>query len=205
MPDDAMHKSLVVFTVGHSNHPLEVFIDLLRSQGIELVVDVRSSPYSRYTTHFNADSVKPALHRAGIRYLFLGTELGGRPQAPEFYDAGGYVLYWRIAATPAFVEGIARLLNLAAAHRLAMLCGEEDPTDCHRRLLVGKVLGGRGVEVRHLRGDGSVQSEDQVAAAEKLAKGDGARQMLFDFGGTPEWKSTQSVLPGKQPRDSSEP
>jgi uncharacterized protein (DUF488 family) len=98
--------------------------------------------------------------------LFLGKELGGRPESSEFYDAEGFVLYSRIAESPLFLEGIERLITGITTYRVALMCGEENPANCHRRLLVGRVLAKRGVSVRHIRGDGTVQDEDELAQEE---------------------------------------
>ncbi len=99
----------------------------------------------------------------GIRCLFLGFELGGRPTAEEFYDADGRVDYARIESSRPFLDAIQRLEREVRNHRIALLCSEEDPTRCHRRLLVGRVLGERGIAVRHIRGDGSVQAEGEAS------------------------------------------
>ena len=98
-----------VYTIGHSNHEEQTFLDLLLRHGIEVVADVRSQPYSKYTTQFNSDQIKPALAGAGINYVFLGRELGGRPDDPEFYDAEGRVRYDRVAESPLFRQGIERV------------------------------------------------------------------------------------------------
>ena len=138
-----------IWTIGHSNHPLEVFLDLLARHGIDAVVDVRSSPYSRYVSHFNREAIHAALVERAIQYVFLGDLLGGRTDDRRFYDDEGRVLYGEVAQSPGFRQGIERLLGIAQQTRTAILCGEEDPTDCHRRLLVGRVLGQRGVGVIH--------------------------------------------------------
>ena len=133
-----------IWTIGHSNHPLEVFLDLLVQHGIDAVVDVRSSPYSRYVSQFNREAIHAVLVDRAIQYVFLGDLLGGRVDDPRFYDDEGRVLYGQVAQSPGFCQGIQRLLGIAEQTRAAILCGEEDPTDCHRRLLVGRVLGPAG-------------------------------------------------------------
>ena len=192
---------MTIWTIGHSNHPLETFLDLLAKHRIEVLVDVRSSPYSRYASHFNKAAIEGALLERDIKYLFLGDCLGGRAEGEQFYDEQGYVLYDRLADSPTFRRGVDRLLEGIARFRVAMMCGEEDPTECHRRLLVGRVLGGRGVEVIHVRGDGRRQSETQLAEEEEFRK-TGGQLTLFDMEETGQWKSTQSVLP-KNPTESS--
>lgn len=133
-----------------------------------VLVDTRSHPYSRYAPHFNARDIEATLSGEGIGYLFLGRELGGRPEGEEFYDAEGWVDYALVERSRPFLDGIHRLEKEIQAHRVALLCSEEDPAGCHRRLLVGRALGERGISIRHIRGDGSVQTEDE-AAGDQLA------------------------------------
>jgi len=201
MADATPEQQEVLWTIGHSNHPLDDFLDLLVQHQINVLVDVRSSPYSRYASHFNKKAIEGPLQGRAIRYLFLGDVLGGRAQGEQFYDDQGHVLYGRLAESPQFQEGIERLLRGVATHRVALMCGEEDPTDCHRRRLIGRVLGQRGVDVLHIRGDGRVQREAQLAAEEKFRKTKG-QLTLFDVEEADEWKSTQSVLPRSGPRSS---
>jgi len=204
MGEEAKKSWAVVFTIGHSNHEPGVFVELLRRHGVEVLVDVRSSPYSKYASQFNHDSLKAVLNRAGIKHAYMGRELGGMPEGAEFYDGEGYVLYGRLAALGTFQEGIGRVIDGAGRVRMALMCSEEDPGGCHRRLLLARVLRERGVEVRHIRGDGSVQNEEELEAEEKSRQKDAGQGMLFDMGQVKEWKSIQSVLPRKQPPSSSE-
>jgi uncharacterized protein (DUF488 family) len=156
--------ALEILTVGHSRHPWPRFLALLQAGGVELVADVRSVPRSRFSPHFNRESMKGALESAGIAYEWLGRELGGRPPEAEFYDAAGHVRYDLLAATDRFRQGLERAKLLAAGARVALLCSEEDPNACHRHLLVGRALAAEGVMLRHLRGDGRVQSDVELAS-----------------------------------------
>jgi uncharacterized protein (DUF488 family) len=137
-----------------------------------------------------------------MQYLYLGDQIGGRAEGAEFYDQDGRVLYDKLAATDAFQKGIERLIKGLHTYRIAILCGEEDPTNCHRRLLIGRVLGNRGITVMHIRGDGREQSEAELTADEKFQKTKG-QLSLFETEDTSAWKSTQSVLPKKTPPNSS--
>lgn len=150
-----------VRTIGHSNHPIERFIALLREHGIETLVDVRSRPYSRWAPQFQKSFLSRSLTAAGIAYVFLGDELGGRPEGREFYDAEGHVDYERRARARDFQTGVARLLEIARERSTAIVCAEEDPGHCHRRLLVAPALQQNDVTVEHIRGDGRVQTEDE--------------------------------------------
>jgi uncharacterized protein (DUF488 family) len=159
-----------VFTVGHSNHPAEKFIGLLQRYAIEILIDTRSHPFSRHAPQFNVRALETILSKDGIGYLFLGGELGGRPQGAEFYDAKGRVDYALVGCSQPFLDGISRLEGEIRTRTAALLCSEEDPARCHRRLLVGRALEERGIALLHIRGDGSVETEHEV---------DGAQQILF--------------------------
>jgi uncharacterized protein (DUF488 family) len=204
MHDASPGPAGAVWTIGHSNHPLEHFLALLEQHRVEVLVDVRSSPYSRYAVQFNREAIRPALQERSIQYLYLGDLLGGRVEDDRLCDDEGRVLYGQVAQSPGFCQGIERLLTGIRQYRVAILCGEEDPTECHRRLLVGRVLQQHGVRVEHIRGDGRTQSEDQLAAEEQFRKTKGQRS-LFETEEPGEWKSIQSVLPRKTLPSSSGP
>jgi uncharacterized protein (DUF488 family) len=191
-----------ILTIGHSNQSLEAFLGLLRRHRIEAVVDVRSRPYSKYTQHFSGDALHAALGEAGIKYVFLGGELGGRPDEDEYYDDQDHVLYWRLAESPRFLEGIGRLEAGIARFRVAIMCSEDDPIGCHRRLLVGRVLAGRGIAVEHIRGSGAVETEEQVAGREAAER---PQLALFDEPEEVTWRSIRSVSRSARPGTSSEP
>jgi uncharacterized protein (DUF488 family) len=191
-----------VYTAGFSNLPLERFLGNLSTHGVQVLVDVRSRPYASYTPHFNKDQIEAAACASGLRYLYLGRELGGMPDNPGFYDDEGFVLYDRIAATPDFQNGILRLVDgLHKGFRLALTCGEDNPRHCHRRLLLGRVLRARGMTIVHILSDGSLVSEAQLLDEERKVP-----KQLSLFGEIEEsaWKSTQSVSPKKTPNDSSD-
>lgn len=182
-----------ILTAGFSNLVLETFLDNLRVNGVQVAVDVRSRPYSAYCPHFCREQIEPAVNAAGLRYLYMGDDLGGQPLSPEFYDAEGYVLYDRIAATPGFQKGVERLLHgLNRGLCIALCCGEENPRHCHRRLLIGRVLRESGVAVAHILSDGGLVSEHELLEEE----GRLPRQLSL-FGGLEEpraWKSSTPFL-----------
>jgi len=138
----------IVFTIGHSNHSLEHFTRLLGKHGIGTLADVRSHPYSRYVPHFTAVPLRQALEGEGIRYVYLGRELGGRPAARDFYDEKARVLCNRLRQSAVFAEGMSSLLVDVSNARVAVICGEEDPLACHHWLLVGQALAERGARCR---------------------------------------------------------
>ena len=163
-------RGRVVLTLGHSNHPQETFLGLLERHRVTALADVRSTPYSRFNPHFNRKSLAAALAARGIEYLYLGRELGGRPDNPECYE-DGRIRYDRIARTERFREGVDRVESGAVEHRLVLMCAEKEPLDCHRTLLVGQALHARGMEVAHIHADGGLEPHDD--AMDRLLAGTG--------------------------------
>ena len=155
-----------MFTVGHSNHSLEAFLALLQQHGVEEVVDVRSSPYSRYVPHFNKNVLEGTLQKAGIAYVYLGGELGGRPSDPSCYDEFGQVMYNRVADTDLFNDALDLVMGTANDRRIALMCAEKEPLECHRTLLVARALAAGGVSVEHILADGGL--ENYNAAIDRL-------------------------------------
>lgn len=151
-----------IYSLGHSNLPIARFIDLLRDCEIEAVADVRSSPFSGRSPHFNQPDLKAALKQAGMHYVFLGKELGGRPRDTRLLTAG-VADYEKMAVTANYQQGIRRLVEGAKAYRIALVCSERDPLDCHRCLLVGRSMCESGYAVHHIRHDGSLTTQSELA------------------------------------------
>ena len=145
-----------ILTIGHSNHSLDGFLTLLSRHRVTAVADVRSAPYSRFRPHFNRKALEASLDARGIRYAFFGRELGGRPDDPVCYE-GGRVDYERVAATRGFRDGISRVIDAASRHRVALMCAEKEPLDCHRTLLVARALDAAGATVEHILADGALE------------------------------------------------
>lgn len=151
-----------VFTVGHSNHPRERFTkELLQPHGIAVLADVRSAPYSRFAPDFNREGLRAFLVARGLRYVYFGDKLGGRPSDHACYE-NGRVRYDRVAGTESFRRGIDELLDEAASDRIAVMCSESEPLNCHRTLLVAQALDECGGVVEHIRADGSLASHAAV-------------------------------------------
>ena len=153
-----------LFTIGHSNLSIEAFVLLLQKHEITAVVDVRSHPFSRYLPHFNQSEIKASLSAVGIQYVFLGKELGARPEDLSCYDLSGKALYQRIAATPLFSEGIQRLLKGAANYKISLMCAEKDPITCHRTILVCHKVKDFNVQINHILSDGNLESHHDLEA-----------------------------------------
>jgi uncharacterized protein (DUF488 family) len=152
----------MIYTIGHSKHPIDPFVALLQRHGIDALADVRSTPYSRFNPQFNKEKLQSALAAAGIRYVFLGEELGARTKDPSCYDEDGRVSYTKLARTDLFRRGIERLLTGMQQHRIAIMCAERDPLACHRTILVSRELERTGVPVTHILHDGSLEPHTQL-------------------------------------------
>jgi len=153
-----------LLTIGHSNHPLERFLALLTRHGVTALGDVRSFPRSRFNPHFNRERLEAALRDHAIGYVFLGDALGGKRD------------FGRVAAAPAFQAGLDRVRDGAARHRIALMCAEKDPLDCHRFVLICRQLR-HDLAIRHILADGALEpqatTEDRLLAATGLADGGG--------------------------------
>jgi len=145
-----------VFTVGHSVHAPEDFQALLKRHGIACLCDVRSHPYSR-NSQFNRENLARDLKVTGIDYIFLGAELGARSTDPACYDLGK-VRYDKLAQTTLFRQGIARLTTEAAGRRVALMCAEKDPLECHRTILIAPHILAAGLDVQHILANGTLES-----------------------------------------------
>ena len=169
----------MLFTIGHSNHPIETFTTLLQRHGVTAVGDVRSHPYSRYAPQYSRDPLKAALARMGIAYVFLGRELGARSENPDCYKQGK-VQYDRLARQPQFAEGIKRVTKGIEQRCIALMCAEKDPLECHRTLLVARKLHEAGLEIAHIHADGSLEDhrtlESRLLDVCKLPEGDMFKQ-----------------------------
>lgn len=143
---------LELFSVGHSNHPIGVFVGLLKRHGITALADVRSMPYSRRHPQFRREALAESLRCAGIAYVFLGDELGGKRE-------GGLAA---AAKTPEFHGGLERLREGAARYRVAFMCAEREPLDCHRTMLVARHLRAPDVAIRHILANGTIEEHDSV-------------------------------------------
>lgn len=182
-----------LFTVGHSSIPESRLIDLLKLHGVDAVVDVRSQPFSRHHPQYHRAALRDSLKLHGVRYAFMGDTLGGRPADSRHYDDSGYVDYASWARSADYRGGLIRLRKSLDRYRVALLCSEEDPAQCHRHLLIARSLldeGWAASDILHIRSKGNVVSEEALA-----------HQLGLD--GERDWKSPQSVLHKVQPNGSS--
>lgn len=166
-----------IYTIGHSNHPKDTFLKLLLEKGIKQLVDVRSSPYSKYSPHFNREMLEFYLKKERITYFYSGKQLGGRPPdascykkrvlPPENVDYLHEVDYPEVMQKSWFLDGIDSLLKRAKSIPTVIMCSEEDPSLCHRHHMISKYLIDNipDITVQHIRGDGNLVNAKSILAS----------------------------------------
>lgn len=166
----------MIYTVGHSTHEMDSFLELLRKYRITAVADVRSEPSSRLA-HFSGEVLSAVLRVHGIQYVFIGRELGARRSEPECY-IDGQAVYELVASLPRFRAGLDRLMQGAQEHIVAVMCAEKEPLDCHRTILVCRHLRRSGLRIRHILADGRVEEHEQTE--KRLVDLTGVGRTLFE-------------------------
>ena len=147
-----------VFTVGHSNHTQAHLLALLAQHAIGVLCDVRSTPVSRFNPQFDREELQRALPPRGIRYLFLGKELGARSDDPACHE-NGRVRYERLALTEGFQRGLSRVRDgVGKGLRIALMRAEKEPLECHRTILIARQLAAAGIDVHHIHADGRLET-----------------------------------------------
>lgn len=146
----------MIFTIGHSTHRIERFIELLQMHGVNEVVDVRSVPHSRFNPQFNRQALTHVLRDNDIGYVFMGNEFGARSKDPECYE-DDRVSYEKLAQTESFKHGLERLIAASSIQTMALMCAEKEPLECHRTLLVARALEKSGISTSHILSDGSIE------------------------------------------------
>ncbi|MGR6331437.1 DUF488 domain-containing protein [Sphingomonas sp. XXL09] len=153
-----------VFSVGYGSHSQGKILEQLRRADIGYVIDVRSSPYSRFQPDFSREALKQALRVKGIKYVFMGDLLGGRPKDDDCYT-DGHVDYLKTRSKSFFVQGINRIQTAyKQGHRVCMICSEGQPSQCHRSKLIGEALAELGIDVTHILPDDHTKSQRDVIA-----------------------------------------
>jgi len=176
-------------TIGYGARTLDELVAALQAQGIEYLLDVRSSPYSKFRPEFSREALEAALKARGLRYRFLGDTLGGQPRDPDCYT-NGKVDYEKVRQQPFFQSGLDRLRQAHAQRlRAALLCSEGRPEQCHRSKMIGEALAAAGIPIQHIDEDGRLLTQTQVM--DRLTGGQ------LDFFGGPTLTSRKHYGPGR--------
>lgn len=156
-----------IFTIGHSSHDITDFINLLLANKIELVIDVRSAPYSKIYPHFNRNPFEAFLTKNSIKYIFLGDSVGGRSNDIKDY-LNGRVMYKKIAEKEEYTSSINMIISTSSKHKTVLMCSEKEPLECHRTLLISRSIEMLKVKILHIHRDGQIESHDE--AIQRLLK-----------------------------------
>lgn len=151
----------ILYTIGHSNHKIEDFLGLLKRHGINCIADVRSTPYSHYNTQFNREFLERELQNTNIGYVYLGDQLGARTGDANCYN-GNSVDFECLAKTEQFHIGLKHLTDISMKYRVAVMCAEKDPIECHRFILICRNLRNSGFHIIHILSDGSIEDNDKT-------------------------------------------
>jgi hypothetical protein len=151
------------FTIGYGDYPAELFTYFLQKTGIDTIVDVRTSPYSKYNYSFNRDNLEKFLNTHQISYLYMGDKMGGRYSSPNLLFPDGTVNYQKVRSTEKFKDGLNEvLLLISSGKRIALMCAEKEPEKCHRFALISRALQIQGVKVVHIRPEIKLQENEDL-------------------------------------------
>ncbi len=152
-----------LFTIGHSQHTPDKFVSLLKKYNVNYVLDVRSTPYSKYAEQFNKENIFLLLKKVGIQYSFMGKFFGARPTELSLYSAEGYLDFEKVAQSERFNKGMQSvILGLERGNRIALMCTEKDPIDCHRAIMVSRSFDKNGIKVSHILSNGTIQTQKEL-------------------------------------------
>ncbi len=150
----------IIFTIGHSNHEIMDFVTLVKKHKVDMILDVRSTPYSKRYPQYNMEEFRLVLQSHQIDYQSFGLWFGARQPDPEYYTSEGWLHYGAYAKSGTFDQGLRNLDQcLIQGYKPALLCSEKDPFDCHRAIMVARALSLKGYEIRHILADGSILSQ----------------------------------------------
>ena len=177
-----------IYSIGHGNKKIEEFIKELKSFEVQFLLDIRSKPFSKWNPQFNQNELKFKLEENGIKYVFVGDTLGGLPEDRSCYDYNGKVVYDLIKEKDFFKEGLERLTTANEKQiKLAIMCSESKPEECHRSKLIGQELLKKKISLKHIVSDKLVKSQEMIMA--ELTKGKGTVDL---FGNEIDFTSRKS-------------
>ena len=152
-----------IFTIGHSNYPVEKLIKMLKHFHIDCVVDIRGTPYSKYNIQYNKETIQYTLRTAGFIYIYMAKEFAAKRENKVSYNNEGYSDFEKVIREEDFLNGIRRLkAGCEKGYTIALLGAMQDPIRCHRSILVGRELINHGFNVKHILDDYSLASQKDI-------------------------------------------
>jgi len=151
-----------IYTIGHSVHEIDYFIELLKKYDINLVLDVRSSPYSKYAPQFNKKNIEEKLEENGIHYNFVGDSFGARQKNPNLYSKDGIVDFDKVRESIKFKATFNKVIDNINNANMVLMCSEKEPIDCHRSILISKAFYRKGINIQHILADGEIETQKDL-------------------------------------------
>lgn len=182
-----------LYSIGHGHKTVDELINELHSFSIQYLIDVRSSPFSKWAPHFNRGVIEQIFKNTGIIYYYMGDSIGGRPLCDDCYDENGFFDYKKMAEAPVFKKGLQRLINAnTKGYKVAVMCSESDPSLCHRSKLIGReLLSEHGIDMNHIIAPNKTKSEEEIII-ELTNGGWDPHSLFFDNDKIPYFKSRKS-------------
>lgn len=152
-----------IFAIGHSNYPYDKLIEMIKKYGINCVVDIRETPYSKYNTQYNRESLRENLKSSGFTYVYMGHEFGAKRQTKESYNDDGYADFEKVIKEELFLKGIERITKgLQMGYKIVLLGAMQEPIRCHRSIMLGKYLSEKGFDVKYIMHEGYIVNQDYI-------------------------------------------
>lgn len=152
-----------LYTIGHSQHETGYFLEMLKTYNIDYVLDVRSTPYSQFASAYNKDNIRALLKENNIAYSFMGPYFGARQKDPTLYTKEGYLDFEKTKRCFSFQQGVQNVMKgLKQGYKIALMCTEKDPIECHRAILVANTFYETGINVQHIMPYNALQSHRQL-------------------------------------------
>ncbi|MDU1540283.1 DUF488 family protein [Paeniclostridium hominis] len=152
-----------IFAIGHSNYPYDKLIEMIKKYGIDCVVDIRETPYSKYNTQYNREVLRENLKSSGFTYVYMGHEFGAKRQTKESYNDEGYADFEKVIKEELFLKGIERITKgLQMGYKIVLLGAMQEPIRCHRSIMLGKYLNEKGFDVKYIMHEGNIVNQDYI-------------------------------------------
>lgn len=152
-----------IFAIGHSNYPYDKLIEMIKKYGINCVVDIRETPYSKYNTQYNRESLRENLKSSGFTYVYMGHEFGAKRQTKESYNDDGYADFEKVIKEELFLKGIERITKgLQMGYKIVLLGAMQEPIRCHRSIMLGKYLNEKGFDVKYIMHEGNIVNQNYI-------------------------------------------
>ena len=166
-----------IYSIGHGSRDIESFFGLLKKYEIDFLIDVRTNPFSRFNPHFSRGYIENLCKNYMVTYVFMGDGLGGKPANRLCYDEQGHVVYEKVMETEIFIQSANRLITAYDKNlRVACMCSELKPCECHRSKMIGRYLERKNIDVQHIDEKGDLISQKQVI--NQISKGYGDKDLF---------------------------